>query len=231
MNTPIKKALDALALARECGGELDLQYYSESHAALDHVVQAARAYDASLNAAEQPPTGEDYEHIMSLLGLRTRDSIDDPEVAIAAAIEKAKQSDENVRRLADVLGLDETVQTDAVPIEADVVDATQTWIGGEDVTPVAATLDLHTGRVEFVDHSLGHPLLVADGACVIRYACEERSLPFVTGSAIPGDLDDEAVIERIKRQGYWAIVDLSPILASTSCKWPDTIADLDSRPT
>lgn len=231
MNTPIKKALDALALAKECGGELDLQYYSESHAALDHVVQAARAYDASLNAAEQPPTGEDYEHIMSLLGLRTCNSIDDPEVAIAAAIEKAKQSDENVRRLADVLGLDETAQTDAVPIEVDAVDVTQSWIGGEDVAPAAATLDLHTGRVALVDHSLGHPLLVADGTCVIRYAGKEYSLPFVTGSAVPIDLVDEAVIERIKTQGYWAIVDLSPILAGTSFGGPDTIAGLDTRPT
>jgi hypothetical protein len=71
MNTPIKRALDALALAKDCGGELDLQYYAASYATLSQAVQAARAYDASLNAAERPPTGEDYEHIMSLLGLRT----------------------------------------------------------------------------------------------------------------------------------------------------------------
>jgi hypothetical protein len=70
--------------------------------------------------------------------------------------------------LAEFFGLDETVQTDAVPIEVNVVDITQDWIGGEDLTSVAATLDLHTGRVALVDHSLGHPLLVMDGACVIR---------------------------------------------------------------
>lgn len=98
MNNPIQAALEALALAKQCGGELDLQHYAEAHTALDQVVQAARAYDATLEAAEQPPTGADYEHIMSLLGLRTLDTkaagidADSPNVThfdLAAAIDAA----------------------------------------------------------------------------------------------------------------------------------------------
>jgi hypothetical protein len=168
MSNPIKNALEALALAKQCGGELDLKYYNETHAALDKAVQAARAYDQSIGDADRPPTGADYEHIMSLLGLRTVDAVDYREAAVAAAIEKTKQPAETVLRLAVILGLDETVQTDTVRIEVDVVDFTQRRIGGEDSTAVAATLDLHTGRVALVDYSLGHPMPVLGDACDIR---------------------------------------------------------------
>lgn len=222
MNNPITAALDVLALAKQCGGELDLQYYAEAHAALDQVVQSARTYDASLEAVEQPPTGADYEHIMSLLGLRTIDSVDDRGTATTAAIESAKQSDENVRRLIAILGLDEKVQTSAVAIKVDVVEFTQGWIGGDDVTSVDALLDLHTGKVTLTDHSLGYPVLVMNEECPIWHADKAYWLPRVVASALPDGLDDNEIIEHIKQHGYWAVVDLGAILTCTTSAWSNT---------
>jgi len=222
MTNPIKNAVEALALAKERGGELDLPYYADTHAALEQAVRAARKHDASLDAAKRQPTGADYEHIMSLLGLRTVDSVDDRETAIAAAIESAKQSDENVRRLVKILGLDETVQTSAIAIKADVVDFTQGCIGGDDVTSVDALLDLHTGKVTLTDHSLGYPLLVMDEECSIWHADKAYCLPQVVASGLPDGLDDDEIIEHIKLHGYWAVVDLGAILAGTSSARSDT---------
>jgi len=81
MSQPIAAALEALALAKECGGELDLDYYAKAHQELANVVEAAQNYDRSLLHAEASPTGVDYEHVMQLLGLRTEPATTAPTVA------------------------------------------------------------------------------------------------------------------------------------------------------
>mgnify|MGYP001627147326 CR=1 FL=1 len=70
MLKPLAAALQALALAKECGGELDLDFYASTHQDLSHVIEAARNHDRKLLTAEDSPTGADYEHLVQLLGLR-----------------------------------------------------------------------------------------------------------------------------------------------------------------
>jgi len=70
MSQPIAAALEALALAKECGGERDLDFYATTHHELANVIEAVRSDDRNLMSAEALPTGADYEHLMQLLGLR-----------------------------------------------------------------------------------------------------------------------------------------------------------------
>jgi hypothetical protein len=71
MTTPINDALEALTLAAQCGGELDLEQYRQALLALQNAVNAVREHDRNLNATEEPPTGDDYERILDILGLKT----------------------------------------------------------------------------------------------------------------------------------------------------------------
>lgn len=66
----IEAALEALAVAKESGGEIDLDMYAEAHHALACAADAIREHDRILNASETPPSGADYEHVLALLGLR-----------------------------------------------------------------------------------------------------------------------------------------------------------------
>ena len=70
MSQPIAAAPEALALAKDCGGELDLDFYARTHQELSNVIEAVRSHDRNLMSAEASPTGADYEHLMQLLGLR-----------------------------------------------------------------------------------------------------------------------------------------------------------------
>lgn len=81
MSKPIAAALEALALAKQCGGELDLEYYAKTHQALTEVVEATRKHDRILMNAEASPTGADYEHVMQLLGLRAEAVLDAQSIA------------------------------------------------------------------------------------------------------------------------------------------------------
>lgn len=78
MKTAIELALEALELASQCGGELDLDFYTQAHTALKQAVEEVRSHDRMLNAKEAAPTGVDYEHIVSLLGLRECDNAGKP---------------------------------------------------------------------------------------------------------------------------------------------------------
>lgn len=69
----IEAALEALAVAKESGGEADLDMYAEAHQALACAVDEVRNHDRVLNASETPPTGADYEHVLTVLGLREAD--------------------------------------------------------------------------------------------------------------------------------------------------------------
>lgn len=62
-------AVEALQLAKECGGELDHEIYKEAYAAMVDLRARLLAYDAKLNATEQAPTGSDYNNIFDLLGV------------------------------------------------------------------------------------------------------------------------------------------------------------------
>lgn len=81
MSQPIATALEALALAKECGGELDLDFYARTHQDLSNVMEALRGHDRNLMSTEASPTGADYEHLMQLLGLRAEAVSTAPSIA------------------------------------------------------------------------------------------------------------------------------------------------------
>jgi hypothetical protein len=81
MSQPIAIALEALALAKECGGELDLDFYARTHQELSNLIETVRSHDRNIMSAEASPTGADYEHLMQLLGLRAEAVTDAPSIA------------------------------------------------------------------------------------------------------------------------------------------------------
>lgn len=70
MLKPIDVVLQALEVAKECGGELDLDMYAQAHKVLLDATAALHEHDRILFQAEALPTGADYEHVMTSLGLR-----------------------------------------------------------------------------------------------------------------------------------------------------------------
>jgi hypothetical protein len=69
MPIDLKKVLDALALAKDCGGELDRDIYKAAYDGLLSLAAKVRKYDDTMDAAERSPTGDDYNELLSLLGL------------------------------------------------------------------------------------------------------------------------------------------------------------------
>jgi hypothetical protein len=68
-STEIDRAIAALKLAAECGGELDRAEYKGACDGLVRIRDAVVAYDNRLNTTEISPTGDDYNNVMSTLGL------------------------------------------------------------------------------------------------------------------------------------------------------------------
>jgi len=66
----LKLALEALALAVECGGELDRDIYIEAKQSLEKMVQEVVAYDLAMSSDERPPQGGDYNHLLSILEIQ-----------------------------------------------------------------------------------------------------------------------------------------------------------------
>ncbi len=72
----LKTAIEALRLAAECGGDLDRPFYQEALAGLLRVNSQVLAYDASLNAREEAPTGSDFNEVFEMLGLDPKSVVD-----------------------------------------------------------------------------------------------------------------------------------------------------------
>jgi len=68
-SSPIAGAIASLKVAREVGGELDIPDYEESYNRLVTMRDAILKYDWQINAAERPPTGDDYNEVFAMLGL------------------------------------------------------------------------------------------------------------------------------------------------------------------
>lgn len=71
--TTIVQAVEALALAAECGGENDQPYYEETHRAMQQLIQKIIAFDKKLNDREVAPTGNDYNALIEILGISCED--------------------------------------------------------------------------------------------------------------------------------------------------------------
>jgi hypothetical protein len=82
MKSALKLALEALNLAAECGGELDLDTYEEAKRKLQAMVDDIVKYDRKLDSDERVPQGDDYNELLSLLDLATADS----QAAVAPAV-------------------------------------------------------------------------------------------------------------------------------------------------
>ena len=65
----LTRAIKALKLAAECGGELDLAEYQGAHDDLVILHDKIVAHDAAFNQADVSPTGDDYNDIMSAMSL------------------------------------------------------------------------------------------------------------------------------------------------------------------
>lgn len=72
----LKTAIEALRLAAECGGDLDKPFYKDALAGLIRVNSQVLAYDASLNAREEAPTGSDFNEVFGMLGLDPKSVVD-----------------------------------------------------------------------------------------------------------------------------------------------------------
>ncbi|MDP2000155.1 MAG: hypothetical protein Q8K22_11260 [Rhodoferax sp.] len=65
----LTRAIKALKLAADCGGELDRAEYQGAHDDLVILRDKIVAHDAALNQAEVSPTGDDYNDIMAAMSL------------------------------------------------------------------------------------------------------------------------------------------------------------------
>jgi hypothetical protein len=212
MTTPLKQALDALILAKESGGENDFDYYASVHRLLEQAIKKVRAYDCRLNEAERAPTGDDYNHILRLLGLDVDPDSAEPSLHGMEVQHHFKLSDSEVTQIAEKLSVPADARFEIVPISAVVVDISEGFIGGDDLSVVRATLDLRTGKVLLADNSLGYPLLSLDGLCtIIDGAGKHHGVPMIE-HGIPHALDKGDIIDYVKQHGDWAILDLKSLL-------------------
>jgi len=69
MKSAINSAIEALEVAAECGGEIDLQMYQERLDELKKLRELILQYDKHLNEAGKAPDGDDYNALLSLTGL------------------------------------------------------------------------------------------------------------------------------------------------------------------
>lgn len=71
MHTPLDNAIAALAIAKQCGGELDTAHYEKAHSDLVQMREAIIVHDQRLNDEGKAPEGDDYNALLSILGLPT----------------------------------------------------------------------------------------------------------------------------------------------------------------
>jgi hypothetical protein len=71
MKFALDNAMRALELAKQCGGELDIEQYEQAYKDLAELRAAIVRYDQRLNDQEIAPTGDDYNEVMSFLGLNS----------------------------------------------------------------------------------------------------------------------------------------------------------------
>jgi hypothetical protein len=193
------------------GGQLDKEACQKACQGLVDASNAIREHHARIERNNLTATAADYEFVVRLLGL-------DNKVAAAAmpcqpTVEHDGLSANEVKAIADVLGIVVDEPGHTINVEADVVDVTQSVIGAEDVRRVAATLDLTTGRIVLADDALGHPLLLWDDAGATIH-CNDRvyEIPVIENS-VPHELCRHEVIEHVQQHGYWALLDLRALLA------------------
>lgn len=70
MKNPLDNAIQALELASQCGGELDLEIYAKAHQELVAMRNAILTHNHQRNEKIQAPDGKDYNKLWSLLGLQ-----------------------------------------------------------------------------------------------------------------------------------------------------------------
>ncbi|NWC83142.1 hypothetical protein HX798_23045 [Pseudomonas putida] len=85
MKSALKLALEALELAVECGGALDLDTYVEAKRKLQSMVDNIVRYDRKLDRDERSPQGDDYNELLSILDLATSESQAAAAPAVVAA--------------------------------------------------------------------------------------------------------------------------------------------------
>lgn len=76
MSSALKLALEALKLAVDCGGDLDHEHYLEAHQQLQAMVDAVVQHDREMDRQERSPEGDDYNTLLSILGLGTTECQD-----------------------------------------------------------------------------------------------------------------------------------------------------------
>lgn len=69
MKNALNNAVEALALAVECGGELDQKTFVAALADLKAMLSAVQSYDRSLNDRGIAPDGNNYNELLSLIGV------------------------------------------------------------------------------------------------------------------------------------------------------------------
>lgn len=118
-----------------------------------------------------------------------------------------------IASIAALLGVANEVVHNAIDIKTEVVNVMDGVIGGDDVSVVSALLDLTTGKLVLVNKELGQPLLVWDDVgATIHYGERQYSIPVLEGS-IPDDLWRTEISDHIMTNGYWAVLDLSSVIA------------------
>lgn len=96
-------------------------------------------------------------------------------------------------------------------VHVELVDPEEGFIGGDDITPAPATLNMQTGEIVLDNAFHGHPLLNWHdvGTCIVfdgaRYHATIRS------ENLPQGIWGRDVLEFIQRNGYAATIDLESL--------------------
>lgn len=120
-----------------------------------------------------------------------------------------------IARLAALLGVAPESSHTPLDVKVEVVDITEGIIGGEDVSIVPALLDLTTGKLALVDKELGHPLLIwGEIGATIHRGVSQYQVPVMEDN-VPGDLSRAEIYDHIRAHGYWAVLDLRVLIATS----------------
>lgn len=113
---------------------------------------------------------------------------------------------------ASTLGLDaEHIQVD---VNVDLVDPTEGFVGGDDISCAVAQLDLNSGAITLENPKSGWPLLNwSDLGISIRH---EGVLfhAHLLESNVPCEFQGEEIVRYIQEQGYSARIDLATLVLS-----------------
>jgi hypothetical protein len=210
MKETIELALEALSVAKDCGGELDLDFYADAHKRLQSAVLAIREHDTRLNDAGRSPEGSDYEFVMQVLGLVPQPTVATPPGPPAKEVAQLCISADKSLRVAALLGVRGDAELEAVEVTVEVVDPTQDFIGGEDIDKARAIVNLRTGHLDLVDAGLGHPILCTDGAATIYHRGRAFNAAVVDCS-IPESMQPEEIPAHVRVHGNRGLIDLEGI--------------------